>query len=108
MRMQSAGMVRGRVNQLRPREGSRLRATYDLFMANKGVPIDWKLPKKGDGSTQTALLDQLRDFYGLDIRRVGYKRWVLAGEWFGETYVDYISDHLKLHHRPNQSTQTGD
>lgn len=95
MRCDSAATARGReFNQLRPREGTRLRATYDLFMANRGVPIDWRHPDR-----HGATVAQLRDFYGLDIRRIGPKRYVLAGEWFGKTYIDYISDHLKLHHR---------
>ena len=39
-------------------------------------------------------ITDLRDYYGLDIRKITTRKWVLAGEWIGRTYVDYIADHL--------------
>jgi hypothetical protein len=39
-------------------------------------------------------LSDLQDYYGLDIRRISRGKWVLAGEWFGLTYLDYIQEHL--------------
>lgn len=37
----------------------------------------------------------LRDFYGLDIRNFGRRRWCLVGEWFGKEYKDYIAEKIK-------------
>lgn len=81
-----------------PRAGGRTREAYDLFMANKGVPIVWdRKPKYG------RVLPDLVDYFGLDIRCIqkGNSRtcrpskYVLAGEWFGKVYVDYIAEHLE-------------
>ncbi|WP_458756651.1 hypothetical protein ACSVBT_12790 [Afipia sp. TerB] len=81
-----------------PREGSKIRKVYDLFYANKGRPVEFQTSDCGDPN----IIGKLIDFYGLDIRlirngssRVGRRsQWILAGEWFGLTYVDYIADHL--------------
>jgi len=91
MRVQSAAIAKNGWNHsnMRPREGSKLRETYDLLMSNKGVTIDINL------GYLPGHLYQLMDYYGLDIRMIKRGRWVLAGEWFGTTYVDYIADRIK-------------
>jgi len=78
-----------------PREGTAIREIYDLFQANKGVPIEFTIPRN------RRVVDSLIDFYGLDIRclhrgrrHCGKSRWVLAGEWFGSVYVDYVAAHV--------------
>lgn len=83
----------------KPREGSRLRAIYDALQSNKGAPVEIHL----DGNE----LRQLSDFYGLDIRNVrrgfhreGCQGWrepahLLAGEWFGRVYIDYVAERLE-------------
>lgn len=73
-----------------PREGTRLRALYDLFMANKGAVINRPLTIEFD--LGGIAIEQLRNFYGLDIRCVGYGQWLLAGEWFGRVYIDYVAE----------------
>jgi hypothetical protein len=70
-----------------PSEGSKLRAIYDRFQASKGRVIEFSR------TNDRPLLD-LQDYYGLDIRRVSRGKWVLAGEWFGRVYLDYVSEHL--------------
>jgi hypothetical protein len=82
---------------LYPHEGTRTRALYDLFKANEGIPIGDLSLSVSDHNT----LIRLQDFYGLDIRcihRGGHQRgkstWVLAGEWFGSRYVDYIAQRI--------------
>jgi hypothetical protein len=70
-----------------PSEGSKLRAVYDLFQRSKGRVIDYASPNND------RLLADLQDYYGLDIRRVARCKWVLAGEWFGLIYRDYIAEH---------------
>lgn len=72
-----------------PAGGTRTRELYDMFMANKGVPIGF-----GKNQRDGAVFARLTDTYGLDIRSLGYRRWVLAGEWFGKVYVDYIAERL--------------
>lgn len=80
-----------------PREGSELRVVYDTLQASRGIPIEF--------APSRALLMRFRDltdFYGLDIRGTdrGDRRtnrpskFVLAGEWFGRVYIDYIAERL--------------
>jgi hypothetical protein len=75
-----------------PREGTQLRALYDLFVANKGRVVDVSPTMRGGRA-----LSDLTDYYEMDIRKLGHRRWVLAGEWFGPDYVDYIAAVLENH-----------
>lgn len=68
-----------------PRKGSHLREVHDRFLQNRGVPISFVTDKHG------AVVRQLTDYYGLDIRNIEPGKWVLAGEWIGKNYVDYIA-----------------
>ena len=93
MRTESVASIKGRraaTSHLKPTDGSKLRELYDRFMENKGYPIvvDYR-------SYKSRQIPALRDFHGLDIRSVGHKSYVLAGEWFGSVYVDYIADRIK-------------
>lgn len=36
-------------------------------------------------------LQRLQNDYGLDIRKIKRGSWVLAGEWNGSIYIDYIA-----------------
>lgn len=98
MKMESAAAAKGipqsHKGNLLPAEGTRLRRTYDLLMANKGIPIEEHLTRFGGADGNGQEIEQLRNFYGLDIRRLAYGRWVLAGEWFGRVYHDYIADRI--------------
>jgi hypothetical protein len=76
-------------SHLAPREGTKLRELYDLLQANRGKPVKVALSKFCGYQHG---IDQLRDFYGLDIRKVRQGVWLLAGEWFGATYRDYVAD----------------
>lgn len=94
MREQSAAQVKGRGahRQDVPREGTRIRRMYDLLMANKGQGVEVNLTSfENKPSRSGVAINYLRDFYGLDIRRLRNGHWVLAGEWFGKVYVDYIA-----------------
>jgi hypothetical protein len=71
-----------------PQAGTNLRKIYDLFQSSKGRVIDYSSPNND------RLLADLTDYYGLDIRRVARCKWVLAGEWFGRAYLDYLAEHL--------------
>lgn len=73
-----------------PRKGTRLRAAYDLFQANKGRPIAFLSGDFGGTNAIAALVD----YYGLDIRCLRRGEWILAGEWFGRVYVDYVAQRL--------------
>ena len=69
-----------------PGSGTNLRKLYDMFMTNQGRVIAWH-----HRSWNSRNLDDLRDYHGLDIRRVGKGKWLLAGEWCGKVYVDYVA-----------------
>lgn len=104
MRTESAACAKraGKVNQRAPRPGTRLRELYDLFHVYRGEPRPFIF-----GDKDRFKIEQLRDFYGLDILVLGHEKrtlpgaghgpgiWVLAGEWFGRHYVDYIAEHIE-------------
>jgi hypothetical protein len=81
----------------RPAHGTLIGDLYERFMAAKGKPIEL--------STEyiSPRMAALTDYYGLDIRlvqrankRKGFKStYVLAGEWFGKVYIDYIAERLQ-------------
>lgn len=68
-----------------PKEGTKLRAAYDLLFENKGRRIPRTIP--------AYMIRDLMDQYGCDIRRKGWKDCdlILVGEWQGDTYVDYTT-----------------
>lgn len=68
-----------------PADGTALRKLYDLFYRNKGKVITHVFTSQSYGA-----LNQLRDFYGLDIRKIAQRKWCLVGEWFGKDYIDYL------------------
>ncbi len=89
------GNRRGYTLRQIPLEGTRLRATYDLLMANKGAAINVSLSRAYGPNDGGTAISQLRDFYGLDIRKIKNGQWLLAGEWFGRVYVDYVAERLE-------------
>jgi hypothetical protein len=88
-RQPSAAMMKGntrRVLNPEPKEGSYTREVYDLFLSHKGRVFS------PQSSTKFLIrVGYLRDFYGLDIRCLGQKRWLLAGEWHNDKYEDYVA-----------------
>lgn len=87
--------------QEKPCEGSIVRKVYNLLMANAGRSV--ALYEGNDESEKKAIytaIGRLGYEYGLDIRLTqhGWKKsgrptlHVLAGEWFGKIYVDYIAE----------------
>lgn len=97
MRQASASVAKGRnspSSNIVPKEGTHIRQMYDYLMARKGEVIDEPLSyfNGAPKPKNTQAISQLRDFYGLDIRNLGYRKWVLAGEWFDTAYRDYVSD----------------
>src|SRR5882672_2543672 len=73
-----------------PKEGTKTLELYDLFQANKGKIIHKPISK----IYNSVFIRALTDYYGLDIMNLGYGKWVLAGEWVGNNYVDYIAAEL--------------
>lgn len=95
--------------QLKPTEGTFIRRLYDILQASKGLPVRLNYKEYGPwGGTMGVLLEQLRNFYGLDIRRVPgsgkrdgkegrgaqKSQYCLVGEWIDEKYVDYVAQRL--------------
>lgn len=82
--------------QAKPREGSVTRQLFDRFTQAPGRIIEFQSTTR----TEDVLLRTLRITYGLDIRvvRQGSTKvhrkstWILAGEWFGSIYIDYIAE----------------
>lgn len=81
-----------------PKEGTKLRQVYDALKAAPGQPV--MLDFIEDRSLLGRQVNQLRDFYGLDIqhcqlekgsRRNGVRcHHVLVGEHTGKDYVSYL------------------
>jgi hypothetical protein len=91
MHTQSAAVAKGKKTKPilnEPHEGTKIRAVYDLFYANKGKVVQFTVAWDDGHGTR---LTQLRDIYGLDIRRMSVGKYCLVGEWFGDKYVDYIA-----------------
>lgn len=90
-----------------PRPGTHLRAVYDAFVNNPGLPIVPPLKPDIPHKSATALkgrhLVDLSDYYHLDIRLfrhhgnpkgrgLGAAEYVLVGRWHGSRYEDYVQE----------------
>jgi hypothetical protein len=74
---------RTRIRNDVPNRGTKIRELYDYFLRYRGIPV----AVASNGNT----LQRLQDDYGLDIRQIKRGTWVLAGEWNGSIYIDYIA-----------------
>ena len=94
MKCMSASEMKGsrtrKVVRSMPAEETEIRKVYDLFQANKGKVITYATNKRN-----AQIIETLMDYYGLDIRNVGYRKWLLAGEWFGKVYIDYVAENME-------------
>ena len=83
---------RGRPISPYPGEGTKLRALYDMFNANRGKIMNITFGNSNNGRMIARLIDE----YGCDIRclkRGGNtkpSKWVFAGEWIDGKYVSYF------------------
>lgn len=87
-----------------PRPGTRIRRAYDLLVANPGRWVRVTAEDLGMAGSMAQIskqVDYLRDSYGLDIKRkMGSPtrargsggEWLLAGEYVGAAYLDYVAD----------------
>ena len=117
MRCATAAQILGKPGsanaRIAPQLGTRTREVYDLFQANRGRPVEFQT---NDSATDKTIIVRLIDFYGLDIRclrngsrRVGRRSlWLLAGEWFGRVYVDYVAQHIESLSRPTGNETVAD
>jgi hypothetical protein len=90
--------------QVMPRPGTRIRNVYDILFAAPGQLIEAKYQDfgfKGPGELSVAI-EYLRNFYGLDIRLFGRRGrgvtgsvMLLAGEWRGRDYCDFVAKRLE-------------
>lgn len=108
MRTASAGSIKGKskLKNRIPKKGSCVRRLYDVFQSNKATAItpycimrefypDDKIgPRLANRWIRS--LNDLTDYYGLDIRQYGPnkypKQYWLVGEWFGSIYIDYVAE----------------
>ena len=73
--------------QAEPSVGTKAREIWDLFQASRGKVIEF------DAAAHTKNISALRNYYGLDLRRIKKHRWCLVGEWLHDgTYVDYVAE----------------
>jgi hypothetical protein len=93
----------------RPADGTKLRRLYDLFLMYKGLAAPNDTIELICGRRAMDMVEQLMDFYGLDIRkfpassrgerlprerRMGppKKALCLVGEWKDGKYCDYLAE----------------
>lgn len=69
-----------------PKIGSKVREIYDLFASNKGQIITYSFSSDG-----IVIIENLRNFYGCDIRKLKTRKWILAGEYINGKYVSYFN-----------------
>lgn len=108
MRTDSVAAAKGKgkaYNQI-PTEGSYIREVYDLLKENAGYIIQFDDLGKQDNHRLPSIMEQLRNFYGCDIRNAGRqgkvetaRSFILVGEWFGMKYVDYVAERAKKEDR---------
>lgn len=96
-RQVSVGMMKDTTRSVirkSPKEVTRRRALYDLLTSNAGKWI-YLSEIRALGYTKSNVIGSafawLRDDYGFDIR-CGYGKWILAGEYVGLGYIDYIAN----------------
>lgn len=94
----TAGRARGRHNALqdRPRDGTKLRTAYDLFLARPATPIateDFRIYGGNHGLNED-VIGKLID-YGLDIRHHSHGYWWLVGQTDANgVYHDFIAQRV--------------
>lgn len=81
--------VRGHHHLEEPTPGSKIREVYDFFMSNKGRVVNYT-----HIVNHRNMMERLVDDYGLDIRCVKRGQWLLAGEWVGRVYIDYVVERM--------------
>lgn len=93
MRQMSASMIKRSARGLyveplqnQPRDGTKLREVYDLFVRNPGTIFSFV-----DSKTLQSNLGYLRDMYLLDIRSAGHGNWCLVGRYTDKGYEDYFA-----------------
>lgn len=78
-----------------PRAGSVMDVIYRRLKDSPGRYVDLlDLAREHKGGKFGQAISRLQDDYGLDIRRPPHSHkglYVLAGEWFGSHYSDYVA-----------------
>ena len=99
MRCIPGSRIKGRTGKslnMKPKEGTRTRELFDLFYENRGIAVNYSTTGR-----DSQKISDLQNYYGFDLRKVAYGKWILAGEWFGKVYIDYIAERLeKINDRP--------
>jgi hypothetical protein len=77
---------RTRIRNDVPEEGTKVRELHDYFLRYRGIPVPFVCSRSFRN-----FLPRLQDDYGFDLRCIKRGIWVLAGEWKGSIYIDYIA-----------------
>lgn len=97
MKQSQAGKTYRTMNVV-PKEGTLLRQCWDLLKANPGVEVKWNHGQMRGWNE----IQQLVDYYGLDVRKSRPNRgagnggwWILIGEYMNRgEYVGYVESSL--------------
>jgi hypothetical protein len=97
MRTVSAAEAKGRGHHHDlPSPGTKLRAVLDLFYPPLTVVPLRAIREIANGRRLPGhYIADLKNFYGLDIRRHHYGHWWLVGEYFPGGYLDYADESYK-------------
>ena len=77
-----------------PSEGSLARRVYDQLFADNGKEVELKGLEGTHRGAIGAAIVALSDFYGMDIRHFSKSKYILAGEWCGRVYIDYVVERM--------------
>jgi len=76
-----------------PRDGTKIRAVFDLFDQNRGAIMTLNASLTKDMALKPGIshsIDHLNIMYDMDIRRLGRASYCLAGRWVDGKYEDYF------------------
>lgn len=94
------------LRQSRPRSGTELGDFYDFLMRHRGRPVVVRWQRFFAKATRKGrAMEDLRDYWGLDLRRLGDGALLLAGEWHGRVYVDYVAEASERRWRAETTTR---
>ena len=75
-----------------PREGTKIRALFDLFVEFRGQIIDFGANSYKVDKTLGTRVKYLQDMYGMNITHLSLGKWCYRGEYIGGKYVAYDND----------------
>ena len=75
-----------------PREGTKIRELFDLFVEFRGQIIDFGHEGRKYDHQLATRIKYLQDMYGMNITHLHLGKWCYRGEYIGGKYVAYDND----------------